>query len=106
MRKLMAGLSLGVALGMAAPLRADYPGPSTYEKDPALSSSHRMTTAEQRIYERATIEAHERLARIESRHRNGISAQRPAIYYGAPGMPENVWSSPWHYYRWYPYACP
>ena len=106
MRKLMAGLSLGVALAMAAPLWADYPGPSTYEKDPALSSSHRMTTAEQRIYERATIEARERLARIESRHRNGISAQRPAIYYGPPGVPENVWSGPWHYYSWYPYACP
>ena len=56
MRKMMAGLSLGVALGMAAPLWADYPGPSTYEKDPALSSTHRMTTAEQRIFERATIE--------------------------------------------------
>ncbi len=60
-----------------------------------------MTLAQQRIFERATIEAHERLARIESRHRDGISIQRPSVYVGGVIAPNTFWMGNWHYR-----ACP
>jgi len=106
MRKHLSGLGLSVGLcvglGSTGLVRADSPKPSAYEKDVALSTSHHMTTAEQRIYERASLEARERLARIEGRHRQGISLQRPAVYSTsllATGTPP---SGLWHY-SWY---CP
>lgn len=106
MRKLLTGFGLCIALG-TAPLRADSPEPSLYEKDAALTTSRHMTTAEQRIYERASFEARERLARIESRHRSGISIQRPAISGGGLIATETLWTGPWHYYRTYPhFQCP
>ena len=106
MRKLLTGLGMCVALGSAAPLLADSPDQNVYEKDAALSTSRHMTTAEQRIYERASLEARERLARIESRHRNGISMQRPAVFSGSLFATDTLWNGPWHYYRYYPCPCP
>jgi hypothetical protein len=108
MRKLLTSLGLCVVFGSAAPLLAESPEPSVYEKDAALSTSRHMTAAEQRIYERASLEARERLARIESRHRSGISMQRPAV--SSPNLfaTETLWNSPWRGYRYYPgpFACP
>ncbi len=117
MRNLLTGFVLSVALGTAAPLLADNPAASSFEREPAppvsrlpepvgqssyerdsLSSSNRpMTLAQQRIFERATIEAHERLARIESRHREGISIQRPSVYVGGVIAPNTFWMGNWHY---------
>jgi hypothetical protein len=106
MRNLLTGFGLCVALGTAAPLLAQSPDPSVYEKDAA--TSRHMTAAEQRIYERASFEARERMARIESRHRNGISIQRPAVYSGGIIVPDTLFVGPWHYYRGstYPFPCP
>jgi hypothetical protein len=106
MRKLLSGLGLFVALGTAAPLLADSPELSVYEKDSAPSTTRHMTPAEQRIYERASFEAQERLARIESRHRSGISMQRPVVYAAHLFGTQTVWSSPWHTYPVYSCPCP
>lgn len=103
MRKIMAGLGLCVALGSGAALRAQSPEPTAYEKD---AGSPHMTAVQQRIYERAAFEARERIARIESRHRNGISIQRPAIYSGGVLVPSTLWTGPFHYYHSYPAPCP
>ena len=100
MRNLLTGFVLSVALGTAAPLLAENPvsssfdkepappvsrlpnsvGQSSYERDSLSSSNLPMTLAQQRIFERASTEAHERLVRMETRHREGISIQRPSIY--------------------------
>jgi hypothetical protein len=106
MRKVLTGFGvcLCVGVGAIAPTFADPPKPNVYENDSALSTSHRMTTAEQRIYERASLEARDRLARIESRHRQGISLQRPAVYSGALLGTETLHVGAWHY-AWY-YPCP
>src|SRR5271156_2750876 len=52
MRNLLTSFGLCAALGTAAPLLAQSPDPSVYEKDAA--TSRHMTAAEQRIYERAS----------------------------------------------------
>jgi hypothetical protein len=104
MRNLLTSLGLCVAMS-ATYLPAQSPDPSVYEKDAA--TSRHMTAAEQRIYERASFEARERLARIESRHRNGISISRPAIYQGGFIVPDTLLVGPWHYYRGASaYPCP
>jgi hypothetical protein len=104
MRKVLAGVGVFLCLGVGAmvPAFAEPPKPNVYENDSALSTSHHMTTAEQRIYERASLEARERLARIESRHRQGISLQRPAVYSGPQIGTESLHVGSWHY-AWY---CP
>jgi hypothetical protein len=98
MRNLLAGFGLCVALGAAAPLLAQSPDPSVYEKDAPSSSKH-LTVAQERIFERAAFEARERMARIESRHRNGITLSRPAVYSGSSMVPDTMFTGPWHYYR-------
>jgi hypothetical protein len=117
MRNLLTGFMLSVALGTTAPLLADNPASSSFDKEPApavsrlpdsvgqssyekdsLSSSNRpMTLAQQRIFERATIEGRERLARMEIRHRDGVSIQRPSVYVGGVIMPNTFWMGNWHY---------
>jgi hypothetical protein len=106
MRKLLCGFGLCVALGIATPLLAQSPDPSVYEKDGAMSSGKPLTVAQQRIFERASFEAHERLARIESRHRKGISAARPAVYSGGVIIPDSTLAGHWHFPYEYPYLCP
>jgi hypothetical protein len=106
MRKLLAGLGLCAAIGAAAPLLADSPDPSVYERDSVMSTNQAKTAAQQRIFERASFEAHERMARIESRHRNGISIARPAIYTGATTVPETFWFGQWRTVHAYPWHCP
>jgi hypothetical protein len=103
MRNLLTSLGLCVALGAAAPLVAQSPDPSVYEKD-AVSTSKHLTVAQERIYERASFEARERMARIESRRRNGITLSRPAIYSGGPLVPDTMLVGPWHYFHGY--QCP
>jgi hypothetical protein len=105
MRKLMIGLGVGLCVGAGAvlPAFAEAPKSNAYENDGALSTSHRMTTAEQRIYERASFEARERLARIESRHRQGVSAVRPAVYSGPLLGTETPHFGASPFYAWY---CP
>ncbi len=84
MRKLLTGLSLCVTLAVSADLFAQGPKENSrenlYEKDGVLSSGPHQTFAQQRIYERASQEARERDSRIEYRHWNGISMQRPTLY--------------------------
>lgn len=103
MRKLLTGFGLCVALGAAAPLLAQSPDPSVYERDSPTSAKH-LTIAQERIFERASFEAHQRMARIESRHRNGITLSRPAVYSGGVLVPDTLLMGPWHYYRGY--QCP
>ncbi len=98
MRNLLTGFGLCVALGAAAPLLAQSPDPSVYEKDAPSTSKH-LSVAQERIYERASFEARERMARIESRHRNGITLSRPAVYTGSTMVPDTMFTGPWHRYR-------
>jgi hypothetical protein len=98
MRNLLTGFGLCIALGAAAPLLAQSPDPSVYEKDAASTNKH-LTVAQERIYERAAFEARERMARIESRHRNGITLSRPAIATGTSLVPDTLFTGAWHYYR-------
>ena len=98
MRNLLTGFGLCVALGAAAPLFAQSPDPSVYEKDLASASKH-LSAAQERIYERAAFEARERMARIESRHRNGITLSRPSIYQGGLIVPDTLFVGSQHYYR-------
>ena len=120
MRNLLTGFVLSVALGTVAPLLADdlaassfdkEPAPSVsrlpnsvgqsaYEKDSLSSPNHPMTLAQQRIFERATIEAHDRLVRMETRHRDGISIQRPSTYVGGVMVPNTYWMGIWHNRAW------
>jgi hypothetical protein len=106
MRKFM--ISFGVALcigaGTVLPAFAETPKANAYENDSALSTSHRMTTAEQRIFERASHEARERTARIDSRHRQGISPTRPQVYSGPLLGTETPHMGVWPY-SWYS-PCP
>jgi hypothetical protein len=98
MRNLLTGFGLCVALGAAAPLLAQSPEPSVYEKDSASTSKH-LSIAQERIFERASFEARERMARIESRHRNGITLSRPAVYGTGTMVPDTMFVGPAHYYR-------
>jgi hypothetical protein len=98
MRNLLTGFGLCVALGAAAPLFAQSPDPSVYEKDAASTGKH-LTVAQERIYERANFEARERMARIESRHRNGITLSHPAIYQGGLIIPDTLFAGSQHLYR-------
>ena len=82
MRKLLIGIGLWSALGSVGQLSAQTPNGKLYEKDHVISSAPGAPGALDRIHERAALEARERLARIESRHWNGISLQRPTIYVG------------------------
>ena len=122
MRKVLASRALGAAvcggifLGISAlPARAQTPqssqpaqSPSAnlYEKDTSkdipFSSNRPASAAEQRIHERAVIEAQARLARIESRHRQGISMQRPSLYGGSLVHTNPWYPGPWLYY----WPCP
>ena len=104
MRNLLAGFGLCVALGAAAPLLAQSPDPSVYEKD--STSKHHLTAAQERIYERAAFEARERMARIEGRRREGVTLSRPPIYSGGPLVPDTMLVGPWHYFRGYQYPRP
>lgn len=78
MRTLVIGLGLSAVLAGTSAAMADSPGQQAYERDEMRSTVHPMTPAE-RVHERAAIEAHARLARIESRHAMGISPQRPTM---------------------------
>jgi hypothetical protein len=106
MRNLLTGFGLCVALGAAAPLLAQSPDPSVYEKDAVSTNKQHLTVAQERIYERASFEARERMARIESRHREGITLSRPAIYSGGPLVPDTMLVGPWHYFHGNQYPRP
>jgi len=84
MRKLLTSLSVSIALSSAGTLCAQAPNPVSYEKDVPISTGHRNPTPADHIYQRASLEARERLARIESRHWSGISAQRPTFSFCTP----------------------
>jgi len=79
MRKLLTGLSVSIALASAGTLCAQAPNPVSYEKDVPISTGRRNPTPADHIYQRASFEARERLARIESRHWSGVSPQRPTF---------------------------
>jgi hypothetical protein len=102
MRNLLTGFGLCVALGAASPLFAQSPDPSVYEKDALSSNKQHLTVAQERIHERAAFEARERMARIESRRRNGITLSRPAVYASGVLAQDTLLMGPWHYFRGYP----
>jgi hypothetical protein len=96
MRTLVIGLGLSAVLTWTSAASAQSPGQQAYEKDEMRSAVHPMTPAE-RVHERAAVEAHNRLARMEARHALGISPQRPT-------MPPALWrqhvlyAAPWGIY--------
>jgi hypothetical protein len=106
MRKLVGGMAFCVVVwGSNSPLHAQSPTQTGYEKDDMqISTSRRIPTPEQRIYERAAIEAQGRLARIESRHWAGISMQRPTLPSSLTNVEYgNIWY-PRHYYSFSDWA--
>jgi hypothetical protein len=105
MRNLLTGFGLCVALGAASPLLAQSRDPNVYEKDSVSTSKH-LTVAQERIFERASFEARERMARIESRRRDGVTLSRPPIYSGGPLVPDTMLVGPWHYFRGFQYPRP
>jgi hypothetical protein len=97
MRMHLPVMTLCLAIANVAGAFAQSQNPDSYEKDAVVSTGHRATPAEQSVYERASIEARSRLSRIESRHWNGISPQRPPFVMG-PYAPAGKWLvvRPWY----------
>ena len=108
MRTILAGLGMWVALASVAPLCAQGPSSNAnvYEKDGVLSSGRRPAGSEQIIFERASHEAQERIGRMESRHRLGISMQRPSVYSGSLVGTTTHLAGPWTYYYSGYWICP
>ncbi|HEV8070192.1 MAG TPA: hypothetical protein VGP76_20780 [Planctomycetaceae bacterium] len=101
MRTVVIGLGLWTVLTLASAARAQSPGQQAYEKDELRSAVRPMTPAE-RVHERAAVEAHARLSRIEYRHAMGISLQRPTMYSAPPYYQPAVYVAPWGIYG----SCP
>lgn len=107
MRKLLIGIGMCVLASFGQAL-AQSPNEKLYERSGTLSSGPSQPSPADRVHERAAREAHERLARIESRRWNGISLQRPTVYAGPNFIYTNAGVEHLNYSPWAPpvmHAC-